>query len=80
MRTGWFREVAIKSMDAQALRMLLMASAHLLSRLQAVANNILGLLKTFGFVIARASNGPFSVRVREVIADNATLVQDRSPD
>ena len=25
VRTGWFREVAVKSMDAQALRMLLVA-------------------------------------------------------
>jgi transposase len=73
VRTGWFREVAIKSMDAQALRMLLMARAQLVSQRQAVANNIRGLLKTFGFVIARGSKGPFSARVREVIADNATL-------
>ena len=73
VRTGWFREVAIKSMDAQALRMLLMARAQLVSQRQAVANNIRGLLKTFGFVIARGSNGPFAVRVREAIADNATL-------
>jgi transposase len=73
VRTGWFREVAIKSMDAQALRMSLMARAQLVSQRQAVANNIRGLLKTFGFVIARGSNGPFAVRVREVIADNATL-------
>jgi transposase len=40
VRTGWFREVAIKSMDAQALRMLLMARAQLVSQRQAVANNI----------------------------------------
>ena len=32
VRTGWFREVAIKSMDAQALRMLLMARAQLVSK------------------------------------------------
>src|SRR5271166_1696909 len=73
VRTGWFREVAIKSMDAQALRMLLMARAQLVSQRQAVANNIRGLLKTFGFVIARGSNGPFSIRVREGMADNPTL-------
>jgi transposase len=73
VRTGWFREVAIKSMDAQALRMLLMARAQLVSQRQSLANTIRGLLKTFGFVISRGSNGPFSVRVREVIADNAML-------
>jgi transposase len=79
VRTGCFREVAFKSMDAQTLRMLLMARGQLASQLQTVANDIRGLLKTFGFVIARGSHGPFSVRVREVIADNATLAQDRGP-
>ena len=44
-----------KSMDTQELRMLLMARAQLVSQRQAVANNIRGLLKTFGFVIARGS-------------------------
>ncbi len=73
VRTGWFREVAVKSMDAQTLRILLTARAQLVSQRQSLANNIRGLLKTFGFVIARGSNGPFAVRVREVIADNATL-------
>src|ERR1700760_683748 len=73
VRTGWFREVAIKSMDAQTLRMLLVARAQLVSQRQAIANNIRGLLKTFGFVIARGSKGPFAIRVREVIVDNAAL-------
>lgn len=73
VRTGWFREVAIKSMDAQTLRMLLMARAQLLSQRQAVANNIRGLLKTFGHVIARGSKGLFSTRVREAVADSVIL-------
>jgi transposase len=73
-RTGWFREVAIKSMeDAQTLRMLLMARAQLVSQRQAIGNHIRGLCKTFGLVIARGSNGPFAGRVHEAIADNATL-------
>jgi transposase len=79
VRTGWFREVAIKSMDAQTLRMLLMARAQLVSQRQAIGNNIRGLLKTFGLVIARGSNGPFASRVREAIADNATLAMIVEP-
>ena len=73
VRTGWFREVAIKSMDAQTLRLLLMARAQLVSQRQAVANNIRGLLKTFGHVVARGSNGPFPARVRDAIGDNPVL-------
>jgi transposase len=73
VRTGWFREVAIKGMDAQTLRMLLVARAHLISQRQALANTIRGLLKTFGHVVARGSRAPFAVRVKELIEDNATL-------
>jgi transposase len=73
VRTGWFREVAIKSMDAQALRLLLIARAQLVSQRQAVANSLRGLLKTFGCVVTRGSNGPFHARVREQINDNPTL-------
>jgi transposase len=73
VRAGWFREVAIKSMDAQTLRMLLMALAQLVSQRQAVANNIRGLLKTFGHVIARGCKGPFPIRVRNAVGDNQAL-------
>ena len=48
-------------------------ACSLVSQRQAIGNNIRGLLKTFGVVIARGSNGPFASRVREAIADNATL-------
>ena len=40
---------------------------------QAVANNIRGLLKTFGHVIARGCKGPFPIRVRDAIGDNQAL-------
>ena len=74
VRTGWYREVAVKSMDAQALRMLLVARSQLVSQRQKIANTIRGLLKTFGLVIVRGSKGLFSVRVREQIAGNDVLV------
>lgn len=73
VRTGWFREVAIKGMDAQTLRMLLVARAQLVSQRQTLANTIRGLLKTFGHVVARGCHAPFAVRVRELIQDDATL-------
>ncbi len=73
VRTGWFREVAVKGMDAQTLRMLLVARAQLVSQRQALSNTIRGLLKTFGYVIAHGSHGPFAGRVRELIDGNASL-------
>jgi transposase len=74
VRTGWYREVAVKSMDAHTLRMLLVARAQLVSQRQTTANTIRGLLKTFGLVIARGAKGLFPVRVREQIAGNNVLV------
>ena len=73
VRTGWFREVAIKSMDAQTLQLLLTARAQLISQRQAIANNIRGLLKTLGHVIRRGCKGPFATRVREAIDGNPAL-------
>jgi transposase len=73
VRTGWYREVAVKSMDAQALRVLLVARSQLVGQRQAIANNLRGLLKTFGIVIARGAGGPFATRVREAVGDNPTL-------
>ena len=40
VRTGWFREITIKSMDAQSLRLLLVARAQLVSQRQATARAV----------------------------------------
>ena len=66
VRTGWFREIAVKSMDAQSLRLLLVARAQLVSQRQAIANTLRGLLKAFGHVVRKGAGGLFAGRVREV--------------
>jgi len=73
VRTGWYREVAVKSMDAHTLRMLLLARSRLVGQRQTIANTIRGLLKTFGLVIARGSGGLFAVRVREQMNGNPVV-------
>ena len=73
VRIGWYREVAVKSMDAHTLRMLLVARAQLVSQRQTIANTIRGLLKTFGLVIVRGAKGLFPIRVREQIVGNDVL-------
>jgi|SRR5688572_27025067 len=72
VRTGWYREVAVKSMDSQTTRALLMARAQLVSQRQTTANLIL--LKTFGLLVGQAGGSRFAVRVRELITDNPALV------
>ena len=79
VRTGWFREVTIKSMDAQSLRLLLVARAQLISQRQATANTLRGLLKAFGYVVRKGAGGLFAVRVREVCDGNPALCAIAEP-
>ena len=74
VRTGWYREVAVKGMDAHTLRLLLVARAQLVSQRQALANTVRGLLKTFGLRIACGSGGLFAPRVREAAKGNDALL------
>jgi len=74
VRTGWFREVAVKSMDAHKLRMLLVARSQLVVQRQALANTIRGLMKTFGLVVPRGCKGVFAARVREAGEGNDALM------
>ena len=73
VRTGWYREVTVKSMDASALRMLLVARAQLVTQRQAIANTLRGLMKAFGVVVLRGAKGRFPMRVREAAEGNAAL-------
>ncbi|MCW2240434.1 IS110 family RNA-guided transposase [Azospirillum canadense] len=79
VRTGWYREVAVKSMDSHTIRTLLAARAHLVSQRQTTANLIRGLLKTFGLLVGQAGGGHFAVRVRELIVDHPALVAIMEP-
>ena len=74
VRTGWYREVAVKSMDSQTVRVLLMARAQLVSQRQTTANLIRGLLKTFGLLVGQAGGSRFATRVRELTVDSPVLV------
>ena len=79
VRTGWFREIAVKSMDAQSLRLLLVSRAQLVSQRQAIANTLHGLLKAFGHVVRKGAGGLFAGRVREVCAGNPALCAIAEP-
>lgn len=73
VRTGWYREVAVKSMDAHDLRSMLLARSQLVGQRQTIANLIRGLLKTHGHVVRRGCKGVFAVRVNAALQDSPTL-------
>jgi transposase len=70
MRTGWYREVHIKSHDSQELRMLLNNRRFLLDKRIAVDNEVRGSLRTFGLKLGKVTPATYEARVRELVGDN----------
>ena len=79
VRTGWYREVAVKGMDASTLRLLLVARAHMVSQRQATANTVRGLLKAFGLKVPPGAGGLFAQRVRAAAEGNHALLAVAEP-
>jgi transposase len=73
MRTGWYRPVHVKSLDAHRARALLGARAQLVGMTTRLSNHIRGVLKTFGMLPGAMRGLPFDRRVEELIADRDEL-------
>ena len=69
VRTGWYREVAVKSLDNHAIRALLTTRAKLVRMRVDLANQIRGVLKPFGLIAGKGGGKPFMERVRALVAD-----------
>jgi len=70
MRTGWYREVHVKSHDSQELRMLLNNRRFLLGKRIATDNEIRGSLRTFGLKLGKVTPATYERRIRELVGDN----------
>lgn len=73
LRTGWFRPVHVKTMDAREQRVLLSARATLSRRLRDVENSGRGLLRGFGLRPPRRLRTRRDAAVRELVAGHPTL-------
>ena len=73
MRTGWFRSVHVKSLDAHRARALLGARAQLVGMTTRLSNHMRGVLKTFGRLPGAMRGLPFDRRVEALLADRADL-------
>lgn len=69
MRTGWFREVHVKSVGAQTLRTLLVGRKAILGKAIDMENMIRGLIRPFGLKVGNVSTGRFETRVLELVED-----------
>ena len=73
VRTGWYRSVHVKSLDAHRARALLGARAQLVGMTTRLSNHIRGLLKTFGLLPGAMRGLPFDRRVEALLADRDDL-------
>jgi transposase len=68
MRTGWYRSVHVKSLDAHRARALLGATAQLVGMTTRLSNHIRGVIKTFGLLPVAMRGMPFDKRVEALLA------------
>jgi transposase len=73
MRLGWFRPVHCKSIGAQETRAVLTARKLVQSKLQDVENSLRGILRGFGLKVGKTTNRSFAGRIREQVANHASL-------
>jgi transposase len=68
VRTGWYREAAVKGVDGQLVRPLLTARVQLVRVRVDLADQIRGVLKPFGLVAGKGGGRAFVDRVRSLVA------------
>jgi transposase len=66
VRTGWYREVAVKGWDSRLVRSLLTSREQLVPTRVDFANEIHSVLTPFGLVAGEGSRQSFVVRVRNL--------------
>jgi transposase len=74
VRTGWYKEVHVKSRYAQELRVLLSNRRLLLKQRVDIDNELRGILRNFGLKVGKVCKGKFDDRVRELLAGAPALV------
>ena len=70
VRTGWYREVTVKSLDAHALHSMLQNRYQLVCMRVDIGNQIRGTLKIFGIVLPAHSGKPFESLVQACLTDD----------
>ncbi len=80
LRTGWYREVYVKSLESHYVRTLLASRKALLRKCIDLENEVRGLLKVFGIKLRKGiRHGAFDQAAREPIEANAALAYGPIP-
>jgi len=70
MRTGWYRQVHVKTRQCRLWRSLLLARRTVLNEMRAIENVVRALLREAGLKLGTPSRTGFAGRVRELIGDD----------
>ena len=73
VRTGWYREVQVKSMDSHAIRTMLGTRGQLVGMRTDLRNQIRGVLKTFGIVLGKGTGKLLEQQVSELAHGDGML-------
>lgn len=73
VRTGWFKEVHIKSIASQKLRVLLNSRKLLLNKRLEIDGQIRGTLKVFGLKVGKVTVSSYEIRIHELIGGDTEL-------
>ena len=74
MRTGWFREVHVKSRQSRLWRSLLVARRTILSEMGSIENVVRAILREAGIKLGKPSRTAFDQRVREMAASDPDVM------
>ena len=72
-RTGWYREVYVKSAEAHVIRAHLLARQQICKARRDFENQIRALLRCFGIKVGTVARGRFEERVRRLLEQSPTL-------
>jgi transposase len=73
VRTGWYREVEVKSIESHLVRAALGVRKQLVGMRTKIINQMRGLMKIFGLILPRGGGARFESHVRARIAEHAEL-------
>ena len=74
MRTGWFRQVHVKSRQARLWRSLLVARRTVLNEMRAIENVVRAVLREAGLKLGTPARSAFAGRVRELAGDDRAVM------
>lgn len=74
MRTGWYRQVHVKSRPSRLCRSLLVARRTALNQMRTIENVVRAVLREAGIKLGTPSRKAFAGRVRELAGDDPTVM------